>query len=161
MRKVTLIMGLSVLLALVSCGKGNKTANKGKTDTTKAVATEVKKMTVENAAQLDYEQAKLLMEKYWSEFKGKDYSAVKDIYAQYQKEIDEIYQKHGVSTNRSGFNKQSYTYWHRDHRQEMKEYRKNHPDLDFYEKYPEYIDALTQVSKYIMAEFKEKLSSGK
>ena len=159
MRKVALIMGLSALLALVSCGKGNKTADKGKTATAKPAATEVKTMTVENATQLDYERAKLLMEKYWAEFKGKDYSAVKDSYAQYQKEIDEIFQKYGVSTNRSGFNKQSYTYWHRDHRQELKEYRKNHPDLDFYEKYPEYDDALTQVSKYIIAELKAQMGS--
>ncbi len=162
-----MIISLLAMSLLISCGE-NKSDNPDskkdaakadtvKTDTAKtdAVQTSEQNMTVEKACKLDSEQAALLMEKYWSKFKDKDYQEVKDIYKQYLKEDDAIYNKYGVSTDKNGFDVQDYEYWARDNKSEMKKFREENPEYDFYAKYPDFSAANVQLYKFSMAEFAE------
>lgn len=153
MKKATLIfvgMALTTLL-LSSCGNkhSKKTANNIKKQESKPKV----EMTIEKSAKLENELASLLMDKYWSNFKGKEYNEVKDLYNKYNKEKDEIYQKYGVIKHTS-FDQQKYTYWTRDHREELKQFRKSHPEYDFYSKYPEFGDANIQLYHYAQAQLK-------
>lgn len=126
-------------VTFVACGE-NKEHTKTKGDVSqveevKSVSSKPQ-MTLENASKLEFERVSLLMNKYWVKFKGKDYADVKDIYAKFKDEDNKIFQKFGVT------NKQSYTYWKRDHKSELHTYRKTHPQYDFYVKFPEYKKAL-------------------
>ena len=156
MKRVLISVMLSMLpLVFISCGgnKGDDTVLKeGKT-----VQSVQKKqnMTLAKACKLNNELATLLMQNYWGQFKGKEYQDIKDIYKKYLREKDAIYNKYGVSTNRHGFNVQSYIYWVRDNRIAMKKFRKENPEYDFYVKYPEFSDASIQLYKYSTAEYSE------
>lgn len=152
-RILAIIFALALSLSfLTSCGKGKDEKAGSKTDTTKKVE---QKMTVEKAAKLENELATLLMQKYWPQFKGKEYKDVKDIYKQYLKEEDSVYTKYGVSVGKHGFNVQDYTYWVRDHLNDIKKFRKENPEYDFYNKYPEFSNANVKLFKLAMAEHAE------
>ncbi|HUX55286.1 MAG TPA: hypothetical protein VMV56_12780 [Williamwhitmania sp.] len=157
MRKQTLfLVTLAVsLLAFTSCGGG-------KSDNTTSKKAEIaqnsqpeKEMTIETACKLDNELATLLMQNYWDKFKGKDYKDIKDIYEQYLKEESAIYNKYGVSTDHHGFSVQSYQYWASDNRAEMKKYRKEHPEYDFYVKFPEFLEAKAKILNCATAKYSE------
>jgi len=161
MRKQTLfLVTLAVsLLAFTSCGGG-------KSDNTTSKKVEIaqnsqpeKEMTIETACKLNNELATLLMQNYWDKFKGKDYKDVKNIYEQYLKEKDAIYNKYGVSTDKHGFSVQDYTYWTMDNRADMKKYRKEHPEYDFYVKFPEFLEANAKISTYNDTKMKEILGN--
>ena len=157
MKKVTRIFIVLVmsLLLFISCGENKSdTTTSKKADTVQSSQKE-QKITVEKACKLNNEVATLLMQNYWGKFKGKDYKDVKDIYEKYLIEEDAIYNKYGVSTGKSGFNVQSYQYWKRDNRSDLKKFRKEHPEYDFYVKFPEFLDANAQVLKYAMDKLSE------
>ena len=151
MKRLNYFLSLALLLMMASCG-GSSTDNDAEKTTVKkeAAAKEEVEMTVEKAANLEFEKAKLLMENYWPQIKGKSYDEVKDVYAQYQKEREEILNRYGVSTDGKGFDEQELIYFERDHRSELRKYRSEHPDLDFYTLYPEFTDAVAQCFNFDM-----------
>jgi hypothetical protein len=161
MKKITLfLMAFALsLLVFTSCGGGKSDNTAAKKAETTQITPPEKEMTIETACELDNELATLLMQNYWDKFKDKDYKDVKDIYEQYLKEKDAIYTKYGVSTDKHGFNLQDYTYWKMDNRADMKKYRKEHTEFDFYVNFPEFLDANTKTSTYNDAKMKEMLGN--
>ncbi len=152
MRNIILAFALPVLF--FSCGGENKkaadeTVEQELKTQKEATNTDANNMTVEKYCRLELDQAKLLMDKYWKTFKGKDYSEVKDAYKAYDNEKDELLKKYGVT------NEQKLTYFARDNKDKIKEYRKAHPEYDIYTNYPEFQDANVQLYHYAEAKYKE------
>lgn len=144
-------IALSSILVVSCGGKDADTQKAGKEKET------VKKqeMTIERAAELDNKLAALLMEEYWDKFKGKNYKDVKDIYEKYEEEQKAIYAEYGITQK----DRQNHTYWKLENRSELKEFRQNNPEYDFYSNYPEYMEALRKVSDLSSAALSEALKS--
>lgn len=130
------------MMATISCGQ-----NQSKTESTEQkkemakAKPEKAEMTVELYCKVSNEEKALLMEKYWDKFKGKTYEDVKDIYAQYQKEEDAIYEKHGIE------NKLDMSNFFRSNWKEIEEFQKNNPEN---KDYPEYQDAKKKMASFAM-----------
>jgi uncharacterized protein with PIN domain len=121
---------LSILTsAFVACGGGEKK------EAVQKKAVEKPGLNVETASKIEYEKIAILMDKYIDNFKDKKYEEVKNLYDQYEKDIEAVYQKYG--TNREEFKK--YRMYHMG---EIQPYMQSKPELDYWKKYPTYIDAL-------------------
>ena len=159
MKKLALVLIVIFTMIFMSCG-GNQNTKNTENSVTKVKSTQEKqdqpKMTVERASKLNFERASLLMDNYWVSLKDKEFADVKDILAKYEKADEEIYPKYGVSVTKQGWNKQSFVYWARDHKDELRVYRKEHPDYDFYTKYPEYKDAVIAIYHLDEAKWKSE-----
>lgn len=138
MKKATLLSTIFVLsVFLWSCGSNETRENDVKTTNSKTVKEKKAKMTVEKYCTIYKELDKLLMEKYWKDFKGKEYDEVKNIFAQYVEEEKAIKQKHDAGKYFSNFYSHNF--------KEIKEFRANDPE---YIEYPEHKDALKTVSDF-------------
>lgn len=93
----------------------------------KAEKKEKEEMTVEKYCAFYNDYDKLMMEKYWPKFKGKEYSEVKDLYDEYKKEEGAIYTKHNVEYN-------DLASFFRSNFSAVEKYRQNDPN---YKSYPE------------------------
>ena len=111
-------------------------------------------MTIKKSIKLENEKAELLMEQYWDKFKGKKYKDVKNTYKKYIQEQNELYKKYDISKD----DVQDYTYFKRDHRSELKEFRKNNPEYDYYKKYPAYVNAMQKLSDFASTKFMEEMN---
>lgn len=147
---------LVITVIFLGCGGGTKDDNANTADS-KIQVTEEKKvaqeMTIEKYAKLDFELATMLMEKYYDKLKGKKYEEVIEIYNNFNAEKDSVYHKYGV------FDKQKNSYWARDNRVALKTYRTEHPELNYYEKYPEFKEANIAIYHLAEAEFKAKMTN--
>lgn len=150
MKKVTLLLGVAFLSLLVwSCGESansdtetKKTERKEitKDDTEKKISW--REMTVELYCKINNEERALLMEKYWEKFKGKGYSEVKDIYAEYTNEEEAIIEKYNLEKRGELNNFFKYNY------SEIEEYQKTNPNfID----YPDYKEAKKKILDFAMA----------
>lgn len=137
MKKAALALIVLLSFVLVSCGQ-DSTETKSKKAEKKD-----EEITVEKYVNFYKDADALMMEKYWPKFKGKSYSEVKDLYAQYKKEENALLEKHNVEdfSDLQKFFRRNF--------KKVSEYRKNDPD---YKEYPEMQAAKEQLMDYAMKE---------
>ncbi len=130
MKKITFFLLFSILMTtFVACGGGEeKEAAQKKT-------VEKSGLNMETASKIEYEKIATLMDKYIDKFKDKKYEEVKDLFDQYEKDIDDIYQKYGTT-------KEEFKKYRMYHLGEMQPYMQSKPELDYWKKYPAYVDAV-------------------
>jgi hypothetical protein len=147
MKRSTLILFV-IILSFFLCGCGqsgdDKIQKSSKQTKSRIKKSKKEKMTVEKYCIINNETTKLLMEKYWEKFKGKKYSEVKDIYAQYSEEKEDIYKKYKIVKILSLSN------FYRRYYKEVRKYKANHPE---YKEYPEYTKAVRTVIDYSFKEY--------
>lgn len=107
-------------------------------------------MTVEKYADMDFELASILCIDYYEKLKDKEYDEVKNIYAEFLKDKDAIYKKYGVTDPHQN------AVWAKKHIKELKEYRKNHQEINYYTKYPDFRDANVTIYRLARADNKLK-----
>lgn len=134
MTKKLLMVFFVLLFVLTSC------ADKKAQDQAKNTKAEKEEMTTEKYCTVYKDLDALMMEKYWPQFKGKEYAEVKDIYAEYDEEKKAIYEKYNVEYN-------DLASYFRSNFSAVEEYRKNDPD---YKTYEEKQDAKTTIAGYAM-----------
>jgi len=150
MKKITLVLPILLSFLISSCGsngesKKNSDQQKNKTEKVKQ---DKKGLTVETYSALINEQRALLMEKYWDDFKGKDYDEVKDLYEEYKKEEEAIHEKYGIEKVLD------ISHYFRRNMKEIMEYQKNNPD---FKDYPEYNDAKKKLFAFTKKEIAEEM----
>ncbi len=102
-------------------------------------------ITIDKYSKLNLEEAKLLMEKYWYKFKGKDYNQVKDQFEKYKKEANDIFLKYGIT------DKQELVEWVKDHKKEIRQYWKDYPRYEVHALYPEFEAANEKIHELAQA----------
>ena len=135
MKKAALALIVLLSFVLVSCGQDSSETKSKKAEK------KDEEVTVEKYVNFYKEADALMMEKYWPKFKGKAYSDVKDLYAQYKKEEKALLEKHNIESFSD-----LYQYFRKNFKK-VREYRENDPD---YKKYPEKDEAKQQLANYAM-----------
>ena len=139
MTKKILLVLLILLFALTSC------ADKKEAQNQKKAKKEKTEITAELYCNIYKELDALMMEKYWPQFKGKEFKEIKDLYIEYQKEEAAIYEKYNVEyDDLASFFRKNFS--------AVEECRKNDPD---YKEYSEKQDA-----KGALADFAVKNGMG-
>ena len=143
-RCLVIILAFVLFFAfLISCGGGDSKAQKEDTGKIEKKAG----LTVETASQIEYGKIAILMDKYYPKFLNKKYEEVKDLYEQYLKEIDALYGKYRVT-------KEEFKKYRMYHLGAMQPYMQSKTELDYWKKYPAYIDATNVV--YQLGEAKKE-----
>ncbi len=141
MKKIIIII---IVLAgfFMACGSPEKESGKKSEKKAKTEKKEKKKLDVKTYCKVVNEERAILMEKYWDKFKGKSYEEAKDIYADYQKEVDAVYKKYGIE------NKLDISNYFRGNFREIQAFQKNNPE---YKEYDEYNDAKRKLIEFASA----------
>ncbi len=140
---IVIIMILTAFI--MACGTSEKETEKKPDKKAKTEKKEEKKLDIETYCKVVNEERALLMEKYWKDFKGKSYAEVKDIYEEYEKEVDAIYEKHGIE------NKLDIGHFFRRHFKEVRAFQETNPEFKEYE---EYNDAKRKLIEFASARIK-------
>lgn len=143
MKKLYIAVTMAFFLLFFSCGDSSKEVTKAPEKIKKARKSKKKKskITVEKYCSVNKELKALLMEKYWSKFKGKEYKEIKGIYNDYLNDEKKIYAKYDIKKplRLSSF--------FRTHFKEVEAYNSKDPD---YKKYEEYPKAKRHIISYAM-----------
>ncbi|MBN2790762.1 MAG: hypothetical protein JXR69_11275 [Candidatus Delongbacteria bacterium] len=142
MKKYIFIL-ISIMIIFLGCTKNNSS-------TTKDYQVPDSVMTVEKYADLDFELASMLCEKYYSKLKDKEYEEVKEIYNDFLQEKNSIYKKYGVTDPYEN------AAWAKKNTKELKEYRRNHQEINYYVIFPEIREANVTIYRLARAENKLK-----
>ncbi|MFP4557541.1 MAG: hypothetical protein ACLFNU_11790 [Bacteroidales bacterium] len=150
MKKITFVLPIVLSFLISSCGSSDesKKSSDQQKNKTEKVKEEKKGLTIESYSALVNEQRALLMEKYWEDFKGKDYEEVKDLYEEYKKEEEAIHKKYGIEDILDISN------FFRGHMKDVMEYQKNNPD---FKDYPEYDEARRKLIAFAEKELSESM----
>ena len=146
--KKNLPLLLAIIIIFLGCTQKNTENN---TDTIKNYQLSDTLMTVEKYADMDFELATMLMEKYYDKFKDKKYEDVKEIYANFLIEKDFIYKKYGITDAKKN------SVWSKKNKAELKDYRKAHPEINYFKKFSNFKEA--NIAIYKLA--KDKYHSNK
>ncbi|NOR44225.1 MAG: hypothetical protein GQ534_01460 [Candidatus Delongbacteria bacterium] len=130
--KRVLSLLIAITIIFIGCTQ-KKTENN--TDSVKSYQLSDTLMTIEKYADMDFELASMLFEKYFDQLKDKKYEEVKNIYDKFLNEKESIYKKYGVT------NKQKIAIWGKQNKKELKVYRTEHSEINYYEKYPNFKEA--------------------
>lgn len=150
MKKTALLLAVFILSVILwSCGSDTpkKENSEEKVEATKNEKIDARSMTVELYSKIISAQRKLLMEKYWAEFKGKEYIEIKDLYSEYLKEEDAILEKYNIE------DELVLSSFFRSHYSEVEAYRKSDSEIIVY---PEYPEAKKLIGEFAMAKYAEK-----
>jgi len=125
---------LAVTIIFLGCGSESK-ETEIKINTAKNYQLSDTLMTVEKYADMDFELASMLFEKYYEELKDKKYEEVKELYHKFLNDKELIYKKYGVT------DKEKISTWSRTNKVALRDYRNEHLEINYYKKFPDFKEA--------------------
>ena len=143
------ILSLLIAITIIFIGCTQKKAENNTTTISKeSLADSV--MTIEKYCNMDFELATMLMENYYDKLKDKKYEEVKYLYNTFLENKDATYKKYGVT------DKQKTAIWAKQNKKKLKEYRLEHFEINYYEKYPDFKEANIVLYNLARSEYNSK-----
>ena len=143
------ILSLLIIITIIFIGCTQK-KSENNIDSVKSYQLSDSIMTVEKYADMDFELASMLFEKYYDKFKDKKYEEVNDLYSNFLKDKNSIYKKYGVT------DAQKNSIWARKHKVELKAYREEHPEINYFKKFSDFKDANIVLYNLARSEYNSK-----